>query len=102
MSDTTGAPGATDTSGAPGTSATAGSGVRAAILTELRAHGCPGAADAPDLDLISLGVNSAVLIQVLSALEDAYDVDLETERLFAGPVTVARLEAEITRAAALG
>ncbi|MER5264027.1 thioesterase domain-containing protein [Actinosynnema sp. NPDC002837] len=46
------------------------------------------------------GVNSATLIQALSALEEVFDVDLDTERLFSARVTVTRLEAEITRALA--
>lgn len=85
-----------------GSSATNGPEVRGAIHEELTAHGCSAPADRPDLDLIGLGVNSAVLIQILSALEDRFDIDLDTEQLFAEPLTVARLEAGITRAAAAG
>ncbi|MFJ4932432.1 acyl carrier protein [Streptomyces pseudovenezuelae] len=75
--------------------------VRAVIQEELAAHGFPSLTDRPELDLISAGVNSAALIQILSALEDRFDLDLEMEPLFAEPVTVARLEAEITRIARL-
>ncbi|MDO1486851.1 Phosphopantetheine attachment site [Rhodococcus rhodochrous] len=75
-----------------------GSDVRAAIFAELESHGCPPLEEAePDLDLISRGVNSATLIQVLSALEDRFDIDFEMEPLFSGPMTVTRLEAEIMR-----
>ncbi|MFF1718365.1 acyl carrier protein [Streptomyces sviceus] len=75
--------------------------VRAVIHEELAAYGLPSLTDRPELDLISAGVNSAALIQILSALEDRFDLDLEMEPLFAEPVTVARLEAEITRIARL-
>ncbi|MFJ9055884.1 phosphopantetheine-binding protein [Streptomyces sp. NPDC102409] len=75
--------------------------VRAAIHEELTAHGFPRLRDRPGLDLISAGVNSVTLIQILSALEDRFDVDLETEPLFAEPATVERLAAEITRTARL-
>ncbi|MFF4033738.1 acyl carrier protein [Streptomyces sviceus] len=75
--------------------------VRAVIHEELAAHGFPSLTDRPELDLISAGVNSAALIQILSALEDRFDLDLEMEPLFAEPLTVARLEAEITRIARL-
>ncbi|MFD3534771.1 acyl carrier protein [Streptomyces sp. NPDC058664] len=76
-----------------------GSDVRAAVLAELEAHGHPLPAADPDADLIGHGVNSAALIQILSALEDRFDVDLDLEALFDAPVTVSRLEAELVRAA---
>jgi len=79
-----------------------GSRVRAAIFKELESRGYTVSESEHDLDLISAGVNSAALIQILSALEDVYEIDLDTERMFSGPVTVARLAAEITRIAALG
>ncbi|MEU2658970.1 acyl carrier protein [Streptomyces sp. NPDC007325] len=72
--------------------------VRAAVLAELDAHGYPPLAG-PGADLVGHGVNSAALIQILSALEDRFDVDLDLESLFAAPVTVSRLEAEIVRGA---
>ncbi|MFF9818652.1 acyl carrier protein [Streptomyces sp. NPDC014006] len=75
--------------------------VRAAIVQELEARGYAVPESEQDADLIGLGVNSAVLIQILSALEDVFDLDIDLERLFLGPMTVARLEAEITRAAGL-
>lgn len=50
--------------------------------------------------LVAAGVNSATLIQLLSALEDEFDVDLDVERLFSAPVTLPVLEAEIVRALA--
>ena len=75
--------------------------VRAAIVTELASRGYDFSDAADDLDLIGAGVNSAALIQTLSALEDVFEIDLDAERLFSGPVTVARLIAEITRSAAL-
>ena len=50
--------------------------------------------------LVAAGVNSATLIQLLSALEDEFDVDLDVERLFSAPVTLPELEAEIVRALA--
>jgi len=75
------------------------SGVRAAILRELESSGHLLAETEHDLDLVSAGVNSASLIRILSALEELFDIDLDVERLFAGPVTVTRLEAEIIRAA---
>jgi acyl carrier protein len=71
-------------------------GVRAAIFGELESRGY--VVSEHDVDLISAGVNSAALIQILSALEDVFEIDLDTERLFTGPVTVARLESEITLA----
>ncbi|WP_282692725.1 acyl carrier protein [Streptomyces sp. CC208A] len=74
------------------------SDARAAVLAELGAHGYPLLAADPDADLIGHGVNSAALIQILSALEDRFDVDLELEALFAGPVTVSGLAAELVRA----
>lgn len=52
-----------------------------------------------DVHLVSLGVNSPALVQLLSALEDAFDIELNTERLFAAAVTVARLAEEIQRCA---
>ncbi|GGV01079.1 hypothetical protein GCM10010495_10120 [Kitasatospora herbaricolor] len=72
--------------------------VRAVILDELESHGHRPAGQDPDLDLIGAGVNSVTLVQILSALEDAFDVDLDISALFARPVTVARLEAAITAA----
>lgn len=71
------------------------SAVRTAIIEELRACGYTVPESQREVDLIGLGVNSAALIQVLSALEDAFDVELDIEQLFSGPVTVARLEAHI-------
>lgn len=50
--------------------------------------------------LVAAGVNSATLIQLLSALEDEFDVDLDVERLFSAPVTLPVLEVEIVRALA--
>lgn len=79
----------------------ADSDVRTVILAELESHGYPPFAADPDLDLISHGVNSAALVQILSALEDRFDIDFEMDRLFTGPVTVARLEAEAARIAGL-
>ncbi len=73
--------------------------VRAAILEELASRGCALSDGEHDLDLISAGVNSATLIDILSALEDRFDVDLASERLFAEPVTVPRIEAELLRLA---
>lgn len=66
------------------------------ILAELRPHGHMLSADELGEDLIGRGVNSAVLIQVLSALEDRFDVALETEVLFAGSVTVERIADQLT------
>lgn len=74
--------------------------VRDAIVRELGARGFTLPGDEYEVDLISAGVNSATLIQALSALEEVFDVDLDTERLFSARVTVTRLEAEITRALA--
>jgi acyl carrier protein len=73
--------------------------VRAAIVEELRSRGYAAPEPEDEMDLISGGVNSAALIQILSALEDAFDIELEPERLFSAPVTIARLEAEIIRIA---
>jgi acyl carrier protein len=70
--------------------------VRTAILKELGERGVALGED-DDLDLIAAGVNSATVIKVLSALEDTFDVDLVTEELFAGPITIARLEVELSR-----
>lgn len=69
-----------------------------AVLRALRAHGCLLSVSEYDLDLVSAGVNSAALIQILSALEDEFEVEFEVESLFGGPVTATRLEAEITHA----
>jgi hypothetical protein len=54
----------------------------------------------PGLSLIRAGVNSVTLIEVVSALEDVFDIDFGTEGLFAEPATVLRLEAEILRLSA--
>lgn len=71
---------------------------RAAILSQLAAHGHP-LADAAEREsaLIGLGVNSVTLVQVLACLEDEFDVDFDTEQLFAGPISVAVLEAELVQ-----
>ncbi|MQS05633.1 acyl carrier protein [Streptomyces alkaliphilus] len=69
--------------------------VRTAIVEELKACGYVVPESGQQLDLVGLGVNSAALIQILSALEDTFDVDLDVEQLFSEPVTVARLEAQI-------
>lgn len=71
--------------------------VREAIFGELGSRGFT--VSEQDVDLIGAGLNSAALIQIVSALEDAFDIDLDVEALFSAPVTVARLETEITRAA---
>lgn len=61
------------------------------VRRELDARG-HGAAHLDDTrTLVAAGVSSVTLVQVLSALEDAYDVDLDVERIFAGPVTVRAL-----------
>lgn len=73
---------------------------RAAILDRLAAHGHPLSAAQRESALVSLGVNSVTLVQVLSALEDEFDLDFDTESLFAGPVSVALLEAELVRLSA--
>jgi acyl carrier protein len=73
------------------------SDVRSAIVKELGERGMTLGEGDDDVDLISVGVNSATVIKVLSTLEDRFDVDLVTEELFAGPITVARLEAELSR-----
>lgn len=70
---------------------------RAAILALLAAHGHPLSADERESALVGLGVNSVTLVQVLASLEDDFDVDFDTERLFAGTVSAAALEAELVR-----
>lgn len=71
---------------------------RAAILDRLAAHGHPLSASQCESALVGLGVNSVTLVQVLSFLEDEFDLDFDTERLFAaGQVSVALLEAELVR-----
>jgi acyl carrier protein len=75
--------------------------VHAAVVAELQAHGHTVPESGYDTGLFSLGVNSADLIQVMSVLEDAFGIDLDLERLFASPVTVARLVAEVVRAGGL-
>lgn len=75
---------------------------RAAILDRLAAHGHPLSAAQRESALVGLGVNSVTLVQVLSSLEDEFDLDFDTERLFAaGPVSVALLEAELVRLAGI-
>ncbi|WP_225098606.1 acyl carrier protein [Streptomyces sp. CoH27] len=71
--------------------------VPAAVREEfaVRGHALSPAQD--HADLIGLGVNSVTLIQVLSALEDAFGIEFDMERLFSAPVSVARLETEIAR-----
>lgn len=69
--------------------------VRTAIVEELEARGYAVPESGQELDLVCLGVNSAALIQILSALEDTFDIDLDVEQLFSEPVTVARLAAQI-------
>lgn len=71
--------------------------VPAAVREEFARHGHTLSPSHDDEDLIFFGVNSVTLIQVLSALEDTFRVDLDTERLFSAPVSVARLETEIAR-----
>ena len=74
--------------------------VPVAVREEFTSRGHPLSPAQDDVDLISLGVNSVTLIQVLSALEDVFGIDFDMERLFSAPVTVARLETEIARGAA--
>ena len=69
-----------------------------AVTEQLRACGHPASTVDRDLPLVRAGVNSATVIQVLSTLEDVFDVDLDLDRLFAEPLTPARIEAEIIRA----
>ncbi|MCZ0988268.1 acyl carrier protein [Streptomyces diastatochromogenes] len=75
--------------------------VPVAVREEFVSRGHPLSPSQDDVDLISLGVNSVTLIQVLSALEDVFGIDFDMERLFSAPVTVARLETEIARGTAL-
>lgn len=70
---------------------------RSAVLEHLAAHGHPVSASQRDATLVSLGVNSVTLVQVLASLEDEFDLDFDTERLFAGRVSAAALEAELLR-----
>lgn len=71
--------------------------VRDAILRELSQHGVTLSEAEVHRDLIGAGVNSATLIQILSALEDTFDIDLVTEELFDEPLTVMSLEVELAR-----
>lgn len=66
---------------------------RAAVTEELARLGFDVPEAAYGQDLIGLGVNSVALVQVLSALEDRYDADLDMDGLFAAPLTVERLAA---------
>ena len=75
---------------------------RAAVLGHLAAHGHPLTASQRDAALVGLGVNSVALVQVLASLEDEFDLDFDTERLFADSVSVAVLEAELLRLAGAG
>lgn len=77
---------------------------RTAVLNHLAAHGHPLSAAQRDAALVGLGVNSVTLVQVLASLEDEFDLDFDTERLFGGSVSVsvADLEAELLRRAAGG
>ncbi|MFD5797545.1 acyl carrier protein [Streptomyces diastatochromogenes] len=74
--------------------------VPVAVREEFASRGHPLSPSQDAVDLISLGVNSVTLIQVLSALEDVFGIDFDMERLFSAPVTVARLETEIARGTA--
>lgn len=76
------------------------SDVRSAVVDELAARGFALPESAYDDNLIGQGMNSATLVQVLSALEDRFDVDLATEELFAEPITVIRIERALERHAA--
>ncbi|AXI78859.1 acyl carrier protein [Peterkaempfera bronchialis] len=73
--------------------------VRAAVLEELASRGYLLSPSEHGQDLIGAGVNSASLIQILSMLEEIFDIDFDMEALFSAPLTVIRLEAEITRIA---
>ncbi|MFE4975173.1 acyl carrier protein [Kitasatospora sp. NPDC056651] len=76
---------------------TSGTDVPGAVREEFASRGHRLSPEQDDADLIGLGVNSVTLIQVLSALEDAFGIDLDLELLFSEPVTAARLAAEIER-----
>lgn len=71
------------------------SDVRPGLLEELEVRGFQIAAEDFVTDLIAIGVNSINLIQLISALEDRFDIEFELSDLFANPVTVERLEKEI-------
>ncbi len=72
---------------------------RAAILEQFAALGHPLSGSQLESALVSLGVNSVTLVQVLSGLEDEFDLDFDTELLFSGPdpVSAALLESELVR-----
>jgi Phosphopantetheine attachment site len=70
---------------------------RDAVLARLAAHGHPLSPADGELALAGLGVNSVTLVQVIASLEDEFDLDFDTERLFSSPVTIAALISELTR-----
>lgn len=76
------------------------SDVQVRVRHAIEVRGIPVSDLVDGRSLVAAGVNSATLIQLLSALEDEFDVDLDVERLFSAPVTLPELEAEIVRALA--
>ena len=76
------------------------SDVQVRVRHAIEVRGIPVSNLVDGRSLVAAGVNSATLIQLLSALEDEFDVDLDVERLFSAPVTLPELEAEIVRALA--
>lgn len=76
------------------------SAVQVRVRREIESRGLPLSDLVDGRTLVAAGVNSAKLVQLLSVLEDEFDVDLDVERLFATPVTLHGLEAEIARALA--
>lgn len=70
----------------------------AAVTEELLRLGFDVPEAAYGQDLIGLGVNSVALVQVLSALEDRYDADIDMDGLFAAPLTVERMAARFAAA----
>lgn len=70
---------------------------RDAVLARLASHGHPLSPAESELALVGLGVNSVTLVQVIASLEDEFDLDFDTERLFSTPVTIAALVSELLR-----
>ncbi|MFI7190284.1 acyl carrier protein [Nocardia nova] len=70
--------------------------VVAVIIEELGARGCHLSGADLESDLIGAGMNSVNLVRVLSSLENRFDIEFDSSGFFTRPVTIARLEAEIT------
>lgn len=73
------------------------SAVQDVIREEVAARG-----GEPAGSLLAAGLGSAAVVHLVSALEDRFDVDLDVEALFTGPLTVEHLELQVMEALGQG